>query len=174
MVNLPEDVNELNALCHESQFPGLIQPDDPSFAHPDSMTEAICQFCQRTGQPQPEMPADYIRCIFRSLALRYRQIIEILDGMADFPIRRLHVIGGGSLNRHLMQWTADATGLPVIAGPSEGTALGNTLVQVRAGGGVDSLSDMRRIARRSVELKSYAPNASTDWDEAYERFQALN
>ena len=170
---VPQDVNELNALCHTTQFDSLIQPDDPIFAHPDSMTEAISQFCQRTGQALPEQPADYVRCIFRSLALRYRQIIESLDEMADFSIQRLHVIGGGSLNRHLMQWTADATGLPVIAGPSEGTALGNTLVQVRAAGGVGSLPDMRRIVARSVELKSYAPNRTADWDEAYERFKAL-
>ena len=171
--DVPTDVNELNALCHESQFDGLIQPDDPLFAHPDSMTEAIRQFCRRTGQTEPEAPADYVRCIFRSLALRYRQIIEILDEMADFRIRRLHVIGGGSLNVHLMQWTADATGLPVVAGPSEGTALGNTLVQVRASGGVGSLADMRRIVTRSVDLRHYEPYRTQEWDEAYEKFLKL-
>ena len=171
--DVPADVNELNALCHESQFDGLIQPDDPLFAHPDSMTEAIRQFCRRTGQTEPEAPADYVRCIFRSLALRYRQIIEILDEMADFRIRRLHVIGGGSLNVHLMQWTADATGLPVVAGPSEGTALGNTLVQVRASGGVGSLADMRRIVTRSVDLRHYEPYRTQEWDEAYEKFLKL-
>lgn len=171
--DVPADVNELNALCHQSQFEGLIQPDAPSFAHPDSMTTAIRQFCQHTGQPEPQVPADYVRCIFRSLALRYRQVLGILGGMADFPIRRLHVIGGGSLNKHLMQWTADATGLPVIAGPAEGTALGNTLVQVRAAGEVGSLTDMRRIVAKSVNLKSFTPNPSADWDVAYERFISL-
>ena len=171
--DVPANVNELNALCHQSQFDGLIQPDDPMFAHPDSMTAAIRTFCRQTGQAEPQVPADYVRCIFRSLALRYRQILEILGKMADFSIRRLHVIGGGSLNVHLMQWTADATGLPVIAGPAEGTALGNTLVQVRAAGGVDSLSDMRRIVAKSVELKFYTPNASDEWDKAYEKFIAL-
>ena len=138
------------------------------------MTEAIRTFCRQTGQLEPQVPADYVRCIFRSLALRYRQIIEILSEMADFNIKRLHVIGGGSLNRHLMQWTADATGLPVIAGPAEGTALGNTLVQIRAAGGVDSLADMRSIVAKSVELKTYMPNASDEWDEAYEIFKSLN
>lgn len=171
--NVPADVNELNALCLTSTYEGLIQPDDPLFAHPDSMTAAIREFCRRTGQPEPEMPADYVRCIFRSLALRYRQVLEILDGMADFCIRRLHVIGGGSLNRFLMQWTADATGLPVIAGPSEGTALGNTLVQVKSAGGVTTLPDMRRIVVRSVDLRTYEPHHTEDWDEAYERFVEL-
>ena len=114
-----------------------------------------------------------MRCIFRSLALRYRQVLETLGEMADFPLRRLHVIGGGSLNRHLMQWTADATRLPVIAGPAEGTALGNTLVQVRAAGGVDTLTDMRRIVARSIELKHYSPNHTPDWEQAYARFLKL-
>ncbi|MBO4612341.1 MAG: rhamnulokinase [Bacteroidaceae bacterium] len=172
--DVPADVNELNALCHTSSFNGLIQPDDPMFAHPDSMTAAIRQFCRQTGQAEPQSPADYVRCIFRSLALRYRQILEILDEMADFSIRKLHVIGGGSLNKHLMQWAADATNLPIIAGPAEGTALGNTLVQVRAAGGVDTLTEMRRIVARSVELKTYMPNHTPDWDEAYERFKSLN
>ena len=171
--DVPERVSELAALCHASDFDGLIQPDDPAFAHPDSMTAAIRDFCCRTSQSEPETPADYIRCIFRSLALRYRQIIEQLGEMADFPIRRLHVIGGGSLNVHLMQMTADATGLPVVAGPSEGTALGNTLAQVKAAGGVDSLTAMRAIVTRSVELKHYQPNRTAEWDEAYERFKNI-
>lgn len=170
---VPTDVNELNALCHESSFDGLIQPDDPMFAHPTSMTAAIREFCRQTGQAEPQVPADYVRCIFRSLALRYRQIIEILDEMADFNILRFHVIGGGSLNKHLMQWTADATGLTVIAGPSEGTALGNTMVQVRAAGEVATLPDMRRIVSRSVELKTYTPNHTSEWEEAYEKFKGL-
>ena len=172
--DVPADINELNALCHSSQFDGLILPDDPLFAHPDSMTGAICQFCRRTGQPEPATPADYIRCIFRSLALRYRQVLEYFDEMADFSIERLHVIGGGSLNQHLMQWTADATGLPVIAGPSEGTALGNTLVQVRSMGDSSvSLSEMRRIVTKSVSLKHYAPHRTPAWDKAYEFYKTL-
>ena len=172
--NVPENVNELNALCHTSSFDSLIQPDDPMFAHPDSMTAAIRQYCRQTGQAEPQCPADYVRCIFRSLVLRYRQVLEILGGMADFPIRKLHVIGGGSLNKHLMQWTADATGLPVIAGPAEGTALGNTLVQVRAAGDVDTLANMRRIISCSIELKTYQPNHTSEWDSAYQIFKSLN
>lgn len=155
----PQDISELNALCHASTFDSIIAPDDPSFAHPESMTEAISAYCRRTHQAEPQTPADYVRCIFRSLAQRYREVLEILDGMADFRIRQLHVIGGGSLNAHLMQMTADATGLPVIAGPAEGTALGNTLVQIKATGSVDSLSAMRAIVAKSVELKHYEPKS---------------
>lgn len=169
----PADVNELNALCLNSTFDSLIQPDDELFAHPDSMTAAITEFCRRTGQALPEKPADYIRCIFRSLALRYRQVIELLRSLSEVNIERLHVIGGGSLNKYLMQMTADATGLPVIAGPTEGTALGNVLMQMRAAGEVVSLTEMRSVSAKSVETVTYQPAASDEWDKAYEKFIAL-
>ncbi|MDE7166041.1 MAG: rhamnulokinase [Bacteroidaceae bacterium] len=169
----PSDINELNALCMQSAYEGLIFPDNPLFAHPDSMTEAICAYCRQTGQPEPQSPADYVRCIFRSLALRYRQIIALLRDITEIPIRRLHVIGGGSLNPYLMQMTADATALPVVAGPAEGTALGNTLVQIKASGGVSSLPEMRSIVSRSVELKYYTPAETQRWDKAYETFESL-
>lgn len=169
----PADVNELNALCLNSTFDSLIQPDDELFAHPDSMTAAITEFCRRTAQALPEEPADYIRCIFRSLALRYRQVIELLRSLSEVNIERLHVIGGGSLNKYLMQMTADATGLPVIAGPTEGTALGNVLMQMRAAGEVVSLTEMRSVSAKSVETVTYQPAASDEWDKAYEKFIAL-
>ncbi len=173
-VGAPADVGELSALCQTSDFDGLIQPDDPLFAHPSSMTAAIRQYCLRTGQATPQSPADYVRCIFRSLALRYRQVLELLAGMTPFPIECLHVIGGGSLNRFLMQMTADCTGLPVIAGPAEGTALGNTLVQVKASGGVATLAEMRAIGRGSVSVRTYCPMRPEAWTQAYERFKQLN
>ncbi len=154
---VPENVGELAALCLESSYDYLIAPDDPAFAHPDSMCQAIVDFCKAKGQPAPESPADFIRCIYRSLAARYKEVVDILQGMASFPIERLHVIGGGSLNAHLMQMTADALGMPVVAGPAEGTALGNTLVQIKATGGVSSLPEMRAIVGKSVELKTYQP-----------------
>ena len=93
--------------------------------------------------------------------------------MVPFPINRLHAIGGGSLNRHLMQYAADATGLPVVAGPSEGTALGNALVQIRAAGGTDSQAGMRQLSAASVNTTAYAPSPSAAWDEAYARFLKL-
>ncbi len=171
--DVPEKIGPLTALCETSDYKGIILPDDASFAHPDSMCQAIRDFCKRTSQPEPQSPADFIRLIYRSLALRYRQVIELLGGMASFPITRLHAIGGGSMNPHLMQMTADCTGLPVIAGPSEGTALGNTLVQIKADGGVSTLPEMRAIVGRSVTLKTYEPHASAEWEEAYSKFTSL-
>lgn len=154
---VPKDVGELVALCNESQYDGLINPDDELFAHPDSMTKAIDEYCRHAGMSKPECPADYIRCIFRSLARRYNEVIQILRKLTNVKIEQLHVIGGGCQNAILMQLTADATGLPVIAGPVEGTALGNVLLQIRASGDVESIADMRAIAARSVETVRYEP-----------------
>ena len=155
--DVPESVGELVALCEQSAYEGIINPDAPCFAAPSSMTAAIRDYCISTGQPVPQTPADYCRCIFKSLALRYREVVGILQGMCSFPIRRLHVIGGGSQNRYLMQYTADALNMSVICGPVEGTALGNVLMQMKASGVVETLEQMRRISAASVELVTYTP-----------------
>jgi len=167
---VPQDVNELNALSQSTDFSSLILPDAEDFAHPASMTKAIVDFCVRTEQQVPETPAEFVRCIFRSLALRYRQVIEWLRELSTVDIQRLHVIGGGSLNIYLMQMTANATGLPVIAGPTEGTALGNVLMQLRASGIVETLPEMRSISARSVVTKRYEPQDMAEWEEAYMKF----
>ena len=135
------------------------------------MTAAIREYCSRTGQPAPETPADYCRCIFRSLAFRYRQVVEILGGMCSFPIRKLHVIGGGSQNRYLMQYAANALNMPVICGPIEGTALGNVLMQLKASGAVETLTEMRKISGASVDLVTYIPEDAEKWNTEYERYK---
>lgn len=167
----PSSVGELVALCESSTYDGLIFPDDPSFSNPSSMTAAIREYCSRTGQTAPETPADYCRCIFRSLAFRYRQVVEILETMCDFPIRKLHVIGGGSQNRYLMQYAANALNMPVICGPVEGTALGNVLMQLKASGAVDTLTRMREISGASVDLVTYLPEDAEKWNTGYERYK---
>lgn len=154
---VPTNVNALNALSLTSTCQSIINPDDPRFAHPASMTAAIREYLTETGQPLPETPADYVRVIFRSLAARYSEVITTLRRITDVNITRLHVIGGGSRNEFLMQFTADAVGMPVIAGPKEGTALGNVLAQMRANGLVGTLPEMRRIVAQSIELKTYLP-----------------
>lgn len=169
--NAPSSVGELVALCESSTYDGLIFPDDPSFSNPSSMTAAIREYCSRTGQTAPETPADYCRCIFRSLAFRYRQVVEILETMCDFPIRKLHVIGGGSQNRYLMQYAANALNMPVICGPVEGTALGNVLMQLKASGAVDTLTRMREISGASVDLVTYLPEDAEKWNTEYERYK---
>ena len=154
---IPADVNALNALSLTSSCQSIINPDDARFAHPASMTAAINEYLAEHGQPVPLTPADYVRVIFRSLAARYSDVIATLRRLTGVDIQRLHVIGGGSRNEFLMQFAADAIGLPVIAGPQEGTALGNVLAQMRASGLVASLTQMRDVVARSIELRTYTP-----------------
>lgn len=153
----PENVAELCALYTQSDIDSTINPDDPAFANPKSMTEAIRDYCRRTGQAVPESAADFMRVIFRSLALRYKEVIGWLRELSPNEIETLHVIGGGCQNAHLMQLTADSTGLPVVAGPSESTALGNILVQLRTDGRVSDIAEMRKVAVNSTETKTYLP-----------------
>lgn len=154
---VPQNVGELSGLCEQSECESIINPDDPSFANPASMITAIEDYCRRTEQPVPEKPADFVRVIFRSLAKRYKEVLGFLTELVEVDIKRLHVIGGGSLNKYLMQYTADELQMPVIAGPTECTALGNVLVQLRAAGKAHTLADMRKIAINSTETKTYLP-----------------
>ena len=151
-------------------FQSLIDPDDASFANPESMTAAIVEYCQKTNQKTPDSDALFIRCIFDSLALKYRYVLNRLQNMAPFPIEKLHVIGGGSQNKLLNQATANSTGIPVIAGPSEATAIGNFMIQAKGIGLYHSLQEIRSVIRNSVELETFYPQDTELWDNAYQRF----
>ncbi len=153
----PENIAELAAIYRQSECESIINPDDPMFAHPASMTEAICDFCAKSGQAVPKTAADYVRVIYRSLAKRYKEVFDWLQELSPVELKRLHVIGGGSLNQYLMQYAADELGIPVVAGPTECTALGNVLVQLRASGALKSLEEMRAVAINSTETKTYKP-----------------
>ena len=167
----PSDYGALiDAAKNVKAFQSIINPDDALFANPPVMVEAIKQYCQQTGQHVPEGYAEQTRCIFDSLALRYRQVFGYLTEMAPFAIDRLHIIGGGSRNDYLNQCTANATGCEVLAGPTEGTALGNIMVQAKAAGAVSDIWDMRRIIAASIELKQFEPQDKALWDEGYEQF----
>ncbi len=155
----PSDIAELAALYLESDCQSIVNPDDPSFANPASMTKAIDEYCEKTNQQKPEKPADYIRVVYQSLAHRYGEITEWLRELSPVEIKRLHVIGGGSRNRHLMQMAADSLGIPVVAGPAECTALGNVLMQLRACKSLSSLKDMREVAINSTETITFTPKA---------------
>ena len=148
---------ELEQMAQASSFASRIQPDDASFANPERMTQAIVDSCRAQGVAVPESDADFVHCIFYSLADRYREVLQMLDQMADFPIQQLHVIGGGSQNRLLNQLTANAIGRPVVAGPSEATAIGNCMVQAKAAGCVKDRWEIRRIVRDSFSLETYQP-----------------
>lgn len=169
--NAPENVNVLNASAMEAPaFRSFIFPDAPEFANPTSMIEAIQTYCKKTGQPVPETHQEIARCIFESLAMRYRQVIGYLNDLAPFAIERLHVIGGGVWNTFLMQFAANATGLEVVTGPIEGTAIGNIMMQAKAAGMVGDMFEMRKIIANSIEQKTYQPQDKEAWDKAYERY----
>ena len=151
-------------------FQSIINPDDAVFANPSSMVEAIQNYCKQTGQHVPYGYAEICRCIFDSLALRYRQVFTWLKEFADFDIHVLHIIGGGSLNEFLNQFTANSCGVTVLAGPQEGTAIGNIMLQAKASGLVKDIWEMRQIIANSLELKRFEPQDKEAWDAAYEKF----
>ena len=167
----PKSHSELQAKAMEVKpFQSLINPDDPSFANPASMVEAIKEYCRNTGQHVPEGYAEICRCIFDSLALRYRQVFTWLKEFATFPIEKLHIIGGGSLNAYLNQFTANSTGVEVLAGPQEGTAIGNIMLQAKACGAVSDIWEMRKIIAESIEMKRFVPQDKQMWDDAYQHY----
>lgn len=154
----------------KTPFKFIINPDDPMFANPEKMVDAIQAYCEKTGQGRPEGYAEVCRCIFDSLALRYRQVFEWLKEFASFDIKTLHIIGGGSMNNYLNQMTADSLGIEVLAGPQEGTALGNIMLQAKAAGEVGDVWEMRKIIANSIDLRHFIPNHTKEWDEAYVKY----
>ncbi len=154
-------------------FKAFIDPDDPSFLNPHDMPAAIQEFCRASGQPVPLNHAEIIRCAVESLALKYRFVFDELRQVAPAPIKKIHIIGGGSRHITLCQFTADAVGLPVVAGPAEATALGNIMGQAMALGFVRSLDETRRIIAASVQPEIYEPRGGGGWDAAYDRFRDI-
>ncbi len=154
-----------------SPFAVLIDPDAPEFLAPGNMPRRIEEHCRATGQERPRSQAATVRCILESLALAYRRTLRLAQTIADRPVDVLHVIGGGSQNELLCQLTADACGLPVLAGPVEASALGNVLVQARAlGEPLPDLSAMRALVRSTHQLRRYEPQGKpADWDAAESR-----
>ena len=176
----PEEVRQLShpelqgSAMQVEAFRSIINPDDAQFANPDSMIEAIQQFCRRTNQPIPETPAEICRCIFDSLALRYKQVFQWMQEFAPFKLEVLHIIGGGSLNKYLNQFTANATGATVLAGPQEGTAIGNIMLQAKAAHLVNDIWEMRQIIANSLELVKYEPTDKAIWDQAFLKYQKIS
>lgn len=152
------------------RFSSLIDPDDPSFANPSDMPSAIREYCLRHGESVPSSDADMVRCIFESLALKYRFVLGRLRELSGKDIARLHVIGGGSMNGALNQMVADSLGIPVVAGPAEATTAGNLMAQFVALGHADTISGMRGALASDPSLRTFSPRDTALWDEAYGRF----
>jgi rhamnulokinase len=154
-------------------FKAFVVPVETRFLAPGDMAHRIQAFCKETGQFLPESHAAIIRCALESLALEYRWVAEKLDQFAGRRLSTIHIIGGGSRNSLLNQFTADATGKPVFAGPVEATAIGNLLIQAMAMGVISSLEEGRAMVRRSFEINEFTPGDQAKWDQAYERYLKL-
>ncbi|MEU1408130.1 rhamnulokinase family protein [Streptomyces sp. NPDC005728] len=148
----------------------VVDAGDEAFLAPGRMPERIAEACRASGQPVPETPAEITRCILDSLALAHRQAVRDAQRLADRPVDVVYVVGGGTRNALLCQLTADACGLPVVAGATEAAALGNVLAQARTHGLVGDLADMRRLLTRTQPLTRYAPRGDTArWRDAAAR-----
>jgi rhamnulokinase len=152
-------------------FAAVIDPD--AFLQPGDMPRQIAARCRATGQQPPESPAGFVRTILESLALRYRQVLESLESLLGRRFQVIHIVGGGSRNAVLNQFVADATGRPVLAGPTEATAIGNILVQAMGAGVLASRADARRLVRRSFPIQAVEPRSTAAWDRAYRKYREM-
>ena len=150
-------------------FQCFINPDDPAFAAPTDMPEAIRDFCLKTGQHTPESIGEIARCVEESLALRFRTVLDWTETINGSPIKTLHIIGGGTKNRQLCQYAANATGRTVVAGPIEATAIGNIMMQAVADKAVADIAEAREVVRNSFPVEIYQPKDQHEWSCAYEK-----
>jgi rhamnulokinase len=151
-------------------FISLLNPDDPRFLAPGDMPQKVAAFCRETKQSAPTTPGATVRCVLESLALAYRGTFEQLKELVGHALSCLHIVGGGSQSALLNQFTANALGIPVLAGPVEATAVGNVLVQAIALGHLPSLESARELVRNSFPVTRFEPGGQSGWNEAWKRF----
>ncbi|MFC5467558.1 rhamnulokinase family protein [Cohnella suwonensis] len=162
---------ELVRMANDARpFAAYIDPDDDLFLPPGDMPSRIAEYCRRTGQQPPETTGSIARTIFESLALKYRYVLELTERLSGQRFGGLHMVGGGIQNELLCQWTSNAIGKPVWAGPAEGSAIGNLAVQWIAQGDFANIWEARRAIRESFPVKTYEPEEGLRWNEAYADF----
>ena len=168
------DYTRMTALA-ESAGPlrALIHPNHPRFIQPDDMPQEIVAYCRGTKQTAPATHGEFVRCILESLALLYRQTLDELEEITGQSLSTLHIVGGGSQNQLLNQFSANATGRTVNAGPVEATATGNVLIQAITLGHLESLDELRRVVRKSFAVTTYKPQDARTWQAAYKKFRQL-
>lgn len=163
--------NELEMLARESEkFRSFIDPDDPSLSAHGNLPDKIRDYCRRTNQPVPETVGQVVRCIYESLALKYRLALEQISKCTGKKFDVLHLMGGGTKDGFLCELTSQSIGIPVIAGPVEATALGNIILQLIALGEIESIEKGREIIAETEKVKKYEQKHTSDWDAAFERF----
>ena len=168
------DWEALNRLSAEAPpLRSFINPDAADFLAPGDMPEAIRAFCVKTGQPVPEDNGAVVRCALESVAMKFRQVLGMCEELSGGRIETIHIVGGGTRNRQLCQFAADACGRRVVAGPVEATATGNLMMQAVAAGDVSSIAEAREVIRRSFPVNEYEPTNTAAWEEAYGRFSKV-
>jgi rhamnulokinase len=168
------DYSELIRLAEAAPaFRSLVDPDDPRFLAPADMPSAIADDCRETGQPAPESEGQFIRCALESLALKYAKVLAWLEEISGSRVEVIHVVGGGARIALLNQFTANATGRTVLAGPTEATVMGNLLVQARAAGEIGSLDEIRGVSRLSAEMQAFHPQEPEAWQQAARIFEMI-
>jgi rhamnulokinase len=168
------DYGTLTKMAAEAPaFVSLIDPDRDAFMNPLSMTDAIAEFCSQTGQPVPASEGAYVRCCLESLAMQYRLVLGMLGDVYEKSFEKINIVGGGTQNKLLNQFTADATGTTVVTGPIEATIIGNVVMQAVGLGHIKNLEEARQIIRNSFDLETYTPQQSDLWDRQFDRFMKL-
>ncbi|MDR2785132.1 MAG: rhamnulokinase [Treponema sp.] len=170
------DYNAIMTMAEKARpFSAFIDPDAPGFFNPDDMPEAICAYLKKTGQGEvkPDDIGTISRVVYESLALKYRNVLERIQRAAHKEMRIIHVVGGGSKDRLLNTFIASASALPVKAGPSEGTAMGNLLLQAYGAGDLSSIGQIRDVVAATAELSDYLPGEEDKWEKAYTRFKGI-
>lgn len=157
----------------EPSLRSLVPVNDASFLTSGDHVGVVRDLCKACGEPIPDTPGAVVRCVLESLALAYREVLDILLSLTGEIVEVVQIVGGGSQNKLLNQLTANATGVPVIAGPVEATVLGNAAVQLMSMGALSSLAEARQVIKNSTFLEQYQPQAQVDWQEAYHRYQNL-
>ncbi|MBQ0125778.1 MAG: rhamnulokinase, partial [Clostridiales bacterium] len=151
----------------------FIDPDDPMFAPPGDMPRRIADYCMKTGQPVPETKGEIVRVILESLAMKYRATVDMIDELCGKRIPAINIVGGGTQEKQLSQFTANACGRPVYTGPIEATALGNIVSQAIAAGEIKDIREGREVVSNSCEFLTFEPKDTEKWNEAYERFKKV-
>jgi rhamnulokinase len=168
------DYAEINRLAEAAEpFRSIINPDDARFMSPQDMPATIVEYCRETGQPIPETPGQFARCIFESLALLYAKTLDTIEELTGRKLTKLHIVGGGSQSRLLNEFAASASERTVFAGPVEATAIGNLLIQAIAMGDLQSLAELRGLVRDSFSIEKFEPQTSRQWENARQRFSQL-
>jgi len=167
----PVSFDELEMSARKAKpFACLIDVDHQDFYHPGEMPERVVDYCRRTGQYVPQNRAEIVRCIMESLALKYRYVFDGLCKIVGSRIPKLHMVGGGCKNTMISQFTANALGTEVTAGPIEATAIGNIAAQLIALGEIKDLRQARAVIKSSFEIKSYFPQDKELWEEKYDYY----